>query len=120
MCRYGCIEYKNTYGCFQCRKGFKRRLDKDLPPEHVRAVRIVNCPDCGEEMTNLGKDLRLPRKDQRAQWLALAYVKHHFHFLTCGCDGIGMVPQNLREARQFMKHHRRKSLGQVLFTFYVS
>ncbi len=90
MCRYAFSEYKNTYACFKCRKGFKRRLDKDLlslnvlkalkqsrfqkliynkEPINVRLVSkpLVKCPDCQNEMVNLGKDLRLPKRDQKGK-----------------------------------------------------
>jgi hypothetical protein len=115
MCRYGYTEYKNTYACFGCRKGFKRRSEKDLLPQDVRADKAAICPDCGQQMANLGRDLRLPRKDKQEQWQAIAYLKNHkFNFFTCGCDGIGVVPQNLHQAYALMEQYRHRSAGEVL------
>ncbi len=33
MCRYAFYKYKNTYGCFNCQIGFKRRNLFDVQPE---------------------------------------------------------------------------------------
>ncbi|MFC5539862.1 hypothetical protein ACFPQ1_36530 [Rhodocytophaga aerolata] len=138
MCRYGFIEYKNTYACFNCRKGFKRRLDRDLLSQKELRVEkqkkfdkliykkevadkkandtlLIKCPDCGDQMVNLGKDLRLPKKDKQEQWMAIEYLaNNNFNFFTCGCDGIGVVPQNLQEAYKLMEERRRKTEGEKL------
>ena len=137
MCRYAGKWYKDTYACFKCRKGFKRRLDVDLlsPKEwrvakqakfqkllykkevddKIRYKAETKCPDCGGTTTNLGRDLRLPQRESKQQWLAIAYlVSHQFNFFSCGCSGIGHVPQNLKEAQEWVNRHGRKSEGEQL------
>lgn len=135
MCRYG-IQYKNTFACFKCRKGFKRRLDKDLLSQTEQRIErlskaiksikkdkseslltkpIVKCPDCGGETVNLGKDLRLPKKDKQEEWLAIEYLaNNHFNFFTCGCNGIGFVPHSLQEAYELIERRRNKTEGEKL------
>jgi hypothetical protein len=81
----------------------------------VRTDKAVICPDCGQEMANLGRDLRLPRKEEQEQWQAIEYLKNNnFNFFTCGCDGIGVVPQNLQQAYELMGQSRHKTAGEVL------
>lgn len=63
----------------------------------------------------MGHDLKLPRQAQTEQWTALEYLANNgFRFGTCGCDGIGVVPQTLAEARQLMEERRPKSAGEHL------
>ena len=138
MCRYGFTEYKNTYACFKCRKGFKRRLDKDLlsltelkilnqnefekliykkQPTNsaLKSRAVVKCPECEGGMVNLGKDLQLPKKDKKEEWLAIEYLaNNHFNFFTCGCYGIGVVPQNLQQAYDLIEQKRNKTEGEKL------
>lgn len=84
MCRYGFTEYKLTYACFKCRKGFKHRQDKDMLSlkeqriikqdkykqlvyknsviDQRNGIDEIKCPECGNKMECLGRDLRLPKK----------------------------------------------------------
>lgn len=115
MCRYGFNAYKDTYACFTCRKGFKRRLDKDILPQDQRDSDIVRCPDCGGEMKNLGKDLRLPARKADEKWAAIEYLSlQNYNFYSCGCWGIGPVPQDLATAKSLAENPRPKSEGETL------
>ena len=139
MCRYGRSMYKDAYACFTCRKGFKRRLDKDLlsakesrmlkearskaliwkkevTSEETEAYPTVKCPECGKDMVNLGKDLRFPKKERIEQWEAIEYLANqHFSFFTCGCSGIGIIPQNLAQAQQLIKQRSQPTeAGKIL------
>ena len=117
MCRYAFYKYKNTYGCFNCQIGFKRRNLFDVQPElHARMMeeaRAANpksfvsvsemheakCPNCGGEMANLGRDLRLPAKTKNEQWQCIKYlVDNKYNIYSCGCQGIGFVPHKMADA----------------------
>jgi hypothetical protein len=90
MCRYGFKNYKLTYGCFSCQIGFKRRHLSDVQPklheELSQKDRMVDgmiadkdfrCPNCGGEMANLGRDLKLPNKYKDEQWQASELPDSH-------------------------------------------
>ncbi len=115
MCRYAFKVYKNTYACFTCRKGFKRRLDEDIMPHHRREDNSVTCPDCGGKMKNLGLDLRLPARKANEKWSAIEYLStHNYNFYSCGCWGIGPVPQDLTAAKALVESQRSISEGELL------
>ncbi len=107
MCRYSFCNYKNTYGCFNCQVGFKRRNLSDVQPDEVAAAaksgeeigKDFKCPNCGGEMANLGRDLRLPAKSKDEQWQCIKYlVDNKYNIYSCGCQGIGFVPHKMHEA----------------------
>ena len=98
MCRYGFSNYKLTYGCFNCQIGFKRRNLSDINPNATEA-KDFHCPNCRVIMTNLGRDLRLPKKDEDEQWQCIKYlVDNKYNIYSCGCQGIGFVPHKMEEA----------------------
>lgn len=115
MCRYAYKIYKNTYACFDCRKGFKRRLDEDILPQHQRASDVIKCPDCGGAMKDLGLDLRLPARKADEKWAAIEYLSmNNCNFYSCGCWGIGPVSQDLASAKSLVENQRPKSEGEML------
>jgi hypothetical protein len=111
MCRYAFYNYKITYGCFNCQVGFKRPLLEDIlktsqklqkersdQPENF-GEKEFHCPNCRTVMINLGRDLRLPSKTKNEQWKAIKYlVDHKYNIYSCGCQGIGFVPQTIEQA----------------------
>jgi DNA polymerase III delta prime subunit len=117
MCRYAFYNYKNTYGCFNCQVGFKRRNLYDVQPElsdklskearvakekgleYVHEGNEAKCPNCGGEMANLGRDLRLPAKHKDEEWRCIKYlVDNKYNIYSCGCQGIGFVPHKIQDA----------------------
>jgi hypothetical protein len=109
MCRYAFYKYKNTFGCFKCQIGFKRRNLFDVQPNRTEPSEDFNCPNCGGEMTNLGRDLRLPNKNKDEQWRAIKYlVDHKYNIYSCGCQGIGFVPHKVSEAVELVAETARK------------
>ena len=114
MCRYSFSTYKNTYGCFNCQIGFKRRLLGDVQPEEAAKQADIDrkegnpsktqfkdfqCPNCGGEMANLGRDLRLPAKTKNEQWQCIKYlIDNNYNIYSCGCQGIGFVPHKMQDA----------------------
>lgn len=97
MCRYGLTTYKTHFGCFACRKVFRRLADR-------ASGRVDRCPDCGAPMADLGMDLRAPRRTATKQWRLLQGMFTVGHaFQTCGCDGPGLIPANKRECRLYLR-----------------
>lgn len=93
MCRYAFHNYKSTYACLDCRKGFKVRNAEDLEPSDRRQNHLALCPQCRKEMTYVGKDYRVPKKQDQKAWKILkVLVDQNFMFGSCGCSGIGRLP----------------------------
>jgi hypothetical protein len=104
MCRYAYAKYKTTFGCFRCQVGFKRPNLFDVNPNATEA-KDFHCPNCGGEMTNLGRDLRLPAKEKDEQWACIKYlVDHKYNIYSCGCQGIGFVPHKMEDAIDLVKN----------------
>ena len=113
MCRYGFYNYKLTYGCFNCQIGFKRRNLGDVKPDELAAAvkrgedigKDFRCPNCGGEMANLGRDLRLPAKHKDEEWACIKYlVDNKYNIYSCGCQGIGFVPHKMEDAIELVKN----------------
>jgi hypothetical protein len=103
MCRYAFYNYKTTYGCFRCQVGFKRPNLFDVDPNATEA-KDFHCPNCGGEMANLGRDLRLPAKHKDEEWACIKYlVEHKYNIYSCGCQGIGFVPHKMQDAVDLVK-----------------
>ena len=53
------------------------------------------CPNCRQEMFNIGLDFKAPKKEKIKEWeivKRLYYLGRTFH--SCGCDGPGYIPRN--------------------------
>jgi hypothetical protein len=128
MCRYAFYNYKNTYGCFACQVGFKRRNLYDVQPElsdkiskdaraakeqgvdYVYEGNDAKCPNCGGEMANLGRDLRLPAKHKDEEWRCIKYlIDNKYNIYSCGCQGIGFVPHKMSDAITLVAEYKNKS-----------
>lgn len=97
MCRYGLTTYKTHFGCFTCRKVFRRLADR-------ASKRVDVCPECGAPMADLGMDLRAPRRTATKQWRLLQGMFTAGHaFQTCGCHGPGLIPANTSEYRHYLR-----------------
>jgi hypothetical protein len=108
MCRYAFYKYKTTYGCFNCQVGFKRRNIFDVDPNATEA-KDFHCPNCGGEMANLGRDLRLPTKHKDKEWACIKYlVDNKYNIYSCGCQGIGFVPQKMEDAVSLVSEYAQK------------
>jgi hypothetical protein len=104
MCRYAFYQYKTTYGCFRCQVGFKRPNLFDVNPNATEA-KDFHCPNCGGEMANLGRDLRLPAKHKDEEWACIKYlVENKYNIYSCGCQGIGFVPHKMEDAIELVKN----------------
>jgi hypothetical protein len=124
MCRYGFKSYKLTYACFKCQVGFKRPNLYDVQPELVDALqkkarqegkqapanaKDAKCPNCGSEMFNLGRDLRLPTKTKDEQWRCIKYLyDNKYNIYSCGCSGIGFVPHKMEDAIKLIEEFKNE------------
>lgn len=124
MCRYGFKKYKLTYACFKCQVGFKRPNLFDVQPELADAMqkkakleskpmqanaKDAKCPNCGNEMFNLGRDLRLPTKTKDEQWRCIKYLYNNkYNIYSCGCQGIGFVPHKIEDAIQLVEAYKNQ------------
>lgn len=124
MCRYGFKNYKLTYACFKCQVGFKRPNLFDVQPQAFDAMQKIarqegnsiqaniseaKCPNCGNEMYNLGRDLRLPTKTKDEQWRCIKYLyDNNYNIYSCGCSGIGFVPHKMEDAIQLVADYKKQ------------
>lgn len=108
MCRYAFYKYKNTYACFKCQVGFKRRNLFDIDPD-AKLGNEAKCPNCGGEMANLGRDLRLPAKTKDEEWRCIKYlVDNKYNIYSCGCQGIGFVPHKMEDAIELVAEYKKR------------
>lgn len=84
--------YKPHYGCFECRKTFKRRLLHDIDRD-ARESLAAKCPECGSLMANMGLDFKSPPKNDIKAWQHLRSLHNvGITFHSCGCSGPGYIP----------------------------
>jgi hypothetical protein len=109
MCRYGEYVYKEHYACFSCRKMFRRPMRHELArPIGREETRVVPCPQCGQAMTNLGKDFKAPRQGDVRQWQKVQELyANGYSFDSCGCSGPEPRPATLQEVKPFLAEQKR-------------
>lgn len=67
--------------------------------------RQIKCPECGNLMADLGRDFKAPKKTAVKEWKiveGLFKIGRCFH--SCGCDGIGYIPQKPKEYEQYLRN----------------
>ncbi|ASK30391.1 hypothetical protein CEY12_09830 [Chryseobacterium sp. T16E-39] len=78
--------------------------------------RPIKCPECGSLMADLGKDFRVPKKGANKEWKiieGLFRVGKYFH--SCGCNGIGYIPRNLNDYKEYLKLALREYHEYIIF-----
>ena len=83
----------------------------DLESEYANSAFL--CPECKNPMANMGLDFKPPRKTDVSTWRSfktMYRVGHCFH--TCGCNGIGLIPQSLSELKAYLTERRDAFLVQ--------
>jgi hypothetical protein len=111
MCRYAFKTYKSTFVCFKCQTGFKRRNISDIDANTTES-KDAKCPTCGAEAFNVGRDIRLPKKENSVQWQCIKYlVDHKYNIYSCGCSGIGFVPHKMADAIALVKDAANKAIA---------
>lgn len=65
------------------------------------------CPECKKPMANMGLDFKPPTKTDASTWRSfktMFRVGHCFH--TCGCNGIGLIPQSHSDLKSYLNERR--------------
>jgi len=113
MCRYAMIKYKQHYACFSCRKSFKRRLLQDV--NRGGPDRPYRCPQCSQEMANMGLDFAAPKKTDTKAWKTLeSLYEIGVTFHSCGCSGPGYRPRNPKALLEFLQQRLQEYEKQAL------
>lgn len=90
------------FACFNCHTTFKR------PGKSPGFIRL--CPHCGHTAYQMGARFHAPRKSNQVLWNVIHYLaKHGFYYQEIhnlhGCIWEQIrYPNNLAEARTFVKH----------------
>ncbi|MBT2622960.1 MULTISPECIES: hypothetical protein [Chryseobacterium] len=78
--------------------------------------RPIKCPQCGSLMADLGKDFRVPRKAAIKEWeIVEGLFRTGRYFYSCGCNGIGYIPQNLNDYKDYLKKALNKYQGCIIY-----
>jgi len=66
--------------------------------------RIIKCPECTEAMVNLGHDFKAPKVSAKKEWEIIeGLYRIGKTFFSCGCDGIGYIPQNEKDYKGYLE-----------------
>ncbi len=118
MCECGQHGYKDHYVCFACRKMFRQPSQRKTRPAFGSDKSpAFACPQCGTNMSNMGKDFKPPRQSNVKQWRKVqALYKGGFRFGFWQCGGSGRAPAQLREVKAFFTEQSRLSAAHEMQT----
>lgn len=104
MYRYAFGNYKTTFGCFKCRKAFKRRnLNDIVEGTSNEESKPAKCPQCGVLMAEFGRDYKVPKTTDVSSWSKTeSYFKLGMIHHTCGCYGLGYLPNHEVGYREYL------------------
>jgi uncharacterized C2H2 Zn-finger protein len=78
--------------------------------------RSVKCPECGNYMADLGLDFKSPRKQAVKEWKIIeGLYTIGKSFYSCGCNGIGYIPQNPRDYKAYLKNLLQEYEGDISY-----
>ena len=86
--------------CFTCRKAFKKPADV-VPGGIVLGLRRYPCPQCGRELTPLGKNFRAPRQRDLGAWRAAQILVRAG--VTFDSSGAGAMPTKPKDAMRLAR-----------------
>jgi len=91
-----------SYACLDCRKSFKRSLEKP-----VRDPEVMVCPNCGSDAFNFGRHFKSPKISDKKQWDKIRFLfDHGFRFQKIRPTKNSVVsvsyPKSLAEAKEFV------------------
>ena len=114
--------YKEKWACFACRKCFKQRSWLDLLADRGFATgkshlitRVILCPQCRRQMTNMGWDFKVPKRKNVEQWrkvellIKSGYDFHSRCYWGESHKGPGPRPPRLRDVVPFLQEEQRKA-----------
>jgi len=66
--------------------------------------REIKCPECSNYMADLGLDFKSPKKQAVKEWKIIeGLYTIGKSFYSCGCNGIGYIPQNPKDYETYLK-----------------
>ena len=66
--------------------------------------RTVKCPECSNVIANLGHDFKAPKISAKKEWeIIQGLYRTGKTFFSCGCDGIGYIPQNEKDYKDYLE-----------------
>ena len=126
MCRYAFHTYKPHFACFQCRKMFRLAAQEDLPlpsrPDNdnfsdygrrrvwsqQKATRLAKCPQCSQQMHNMGLNFKAPKNNDLKQWHKVELLhRNGGSWHDCGCGGSGPNAKTLQDAERLVAAWQR-------------
>lgn len=67
--------------------------------------RTIKCPECSSMMADMGKDFKAPKKTALKEWKIIeSLFKTGKCFHSCGCDGIGYIPENPKDYETYLNN----------------
>lgn len=91
-------EYLSHYACFACRKSFKQ----DPWNESLSH----KCPECSEELHDMGRNFRPPKKLDKNSWEVVRRLyQAGFRFFGSGSHSDPDLPTMLSEVEQFVNEN---------------
>ena len=101
-------EYAMSFACFTCRTAQKRHFEAD-PCDYPNTM---ECPICKDQMINLGRHFKAPKKSDLNQWKKVKYlVNHGFIFQKIRVDENSYesipYPKTLSEAKEFVVKYKK-------------
>ena len=110
--------YKQLQHLWSSQKALQRREQElghrlaELEEEYRSATH--KCPECGDEMIDMGLDFKPPMQSDAKAWKTLQgmyRVGHAFH--TCGCYGPGWIPKSTSDYRHYLASAKKDYEGQL-------
>ncbi|MFQ3249485.1 MAG: hypothetical protein ACI9O6_001293 [Glaciecola sp.] len=84
-------EYAMSFACFICKTAHKRHFE--VPP--CDYPKSMECPICKEQMANVGRYFKAPKKSEESQWKKVRFLVDH-----------GFVFQHVYEQKEDGGHYR--------------
>ena len=94
--------------CFTCRKAFKKPADVIEGGFIALGLRRYPCPQCGREMTPVGKNFRAPQQRDLSAWRAAQIlVRAGVTFDSSGGEVMPTNPKDAMRLARDLETHRR-------------
>ena len=72
------------------------------------------CPQCGEQMVDMGLDFKPPKQVDKKAWRLLHGMFRVGHcFYSCGCNGPGWIPKTTADYRKYLQDRRRNYQANI-------
>lgn len=83
---------------------------------HEIENRDIKCSECGNLMADLGRDFKAPKKTAIKEWkIVEGLFKLGKRFHTCGCDGIGYIPQNPKDYEIYLQKALKEYQDSIIY-----